>query len=370
MPAPARIPFVNLQAQLDRLKPELLAQFGRLIDSREFIQGRYAQEFEAQFASAHGVPHVVGCANGTAALTLALRALGIGPGDEVITVAHTFIATAEAICEAGATPVFVDVLADTHVLDPARLEAAVTNRTRAVIPVHLYGNPCDMDAIMAVARARGLKVIEDCAQAHLATYRGKPVGGFGEAGTFSFYPGKNLGALGDAGCIVTRDEALATRMRKLRDHGRLSKYEHDLVGFNERMDGLQAAALLVKLPHLKQWTETRRRNAGLYVERLSEAGVKTTRPTPGADPVWHLFVVELDDRQAAASRLEQRGIGTGVHYPVPLHLQPAFRYLGYRPGQLPVTEAAARRVLSLPMCGELAAEQVDEVCRELVAAVR
>jgi len=360
-----RIPFVNLQAQLDRLKPELLAQLERVIDSRDFIQGRFASEFERAFARLHGVPHVIGCANGTSALALAMRALGIGPGDEVITVAHTFIATAEAICEVGAKPVFVDIDPRTYLLDPARLDAAMTPRTRAVIPVHLYGNVCDMEPILDACRPRGVKVIEDCAQAHLATYRGRAVGSFGEIGAFSFYPGKNLGALGDAGCLVTGDESLATRLRKLRDHGRLSKYEHDIVGYNERLDGIQAAVLLLKLAHLPEWTEARRRNAARYREHLTAMGVKTLAPTPGASPVWHLFVAEFDRRDEVASRLQAKGIGTGVHYPIPLHRQPALRELGYREGDFPATESASRRVLSLPMCAELTEAQVDEVCREL-----
>jgi dTDP-4-amino-4,6-dideoxygalactose transaminase len=357
-----RIPFVNLQAQLDRLKPDLLARIGQVIDTGDFIQGRFVREFEEHFARVHGVPNVVGCSNGTAAIALALEALGIGDGDEVITVAHTFIATAEAICEVGARPVFVDIRPDTYVLDPARLEAAITPRTRAILPVHLYGNPCDMQAILDVSRAHGLKVIEDCAQAHLATYRGQPVGSFGDAGTFSFYPGKNLGAIGDAGCIVTNDPDLAMRLRKMRDHGRLSKYEHDIIGYNERMDGLQAAVLTAKIGYLSEWTETRRRNAARYARNLAALGLKIMASTAQANPVWHLLVTEFEDRNGVAEQLRAGGIGTGVHYPVPLHLQPALQDLGYRKGDFPHTEAASRRVLSLPMCAELTEAQVDEVC--------
>jgi dTDP-4-amino-4,6-dideoxygalactose transaminase len=360
-----RIPFVNLQAQLDRLRPQLLETFGEVIDSRDFIQGRYVREFEESFARAHGVANVIGCSNGTSAISLALKALGIEQGDEVITVAHTFIATAEAICAIGATPVFVDILPDTYAMDASRVDAAITKRTRAIVPVHLYGNPCDMDAILEVARKRGLKVVEDCAQAHLATYRGIPVGSFGEAGTFSFYPGKNLGALGDAGCIVTKDADLATRLRKMRDHGRLSKYEHDIVGVNERMDGIQAAVLTLKLRYLHEWTAARRRNAARYEANLRSLGLACVRATAHAEPVWHLFVTEFGERDAVAAKLQSAGIGTGVHYPVPLHLQPAFQYLGYRRGDLPYTESAGDRVLSLPMCAELTQAQVDEVCDEL-----
>jgi dTDP-4-amino-4,6-dideoxygalactose transaminase len=364
-----RIPFVNLQAQLDRLKPELLAKIEQVIDSRDFIQGRFLREFEEEFSRVHGVPHVVGCSNGTAAISLALEALGIGEGDEVITVAHTFIATVEAICQVGAKPVFVDIRPDTYVLDPTQLEAAMTPRTRAILPVHLYGNPCDMDPILEVSQAHGVKVIEDCAQAHLATYCGRPVGGFGDVGTFSFYPGKNLGALGDAGCIVTRDENLAQRLRKMRDHGRFSKYEHDIIGYNERMDGIQAAVLTVKLAYLAKWTEARRRSAARYVEKLTTMGLKILAPTSRSNPVWHLFVTEVEHRDEVAERLHASGIATGVHYPIPLHLQPALRHFGYREGDLPITEAASRHVLSLPMCAELTHEQVDDVCHALGRAL-
>jgi dTDP-4-amino-4,6-dideoxygalactose transaminase len=316
------------------------------------------------------VANVVGCSNGTAAIALALEALGIGEGDEVITVAHTFIATAEAICEVGARPVFVDIRPDTYLLDPAQLEAAITPRTRAIVPVHLYGHCCDMSPIMEVARLHGLKVVEDCAQAHLATYGGRPVGSFGDAGTFSFYPGKNLGALGDAGCIVTSDADLALRLRKMRDHGRLSKYEHDIVGYNERMDGIQAAVLMVKLDHLTEWTEARRHSAQRYRERLTSLGLKTITPTVQAQPVWHLFVTEVEHRDEVVDRLQSAGIGTGVHYPLPLHLQPALEKFGYRKGAFPHTEAASERVLSLPICAEITDAQVDAVCLELGKAVR
>lgn len=364
-----KVPFVNLQAQLERLKPELLASIEQVIESRDFIQGRYVAEFEKGFARAHGGKHVIGCANGTAALALALRSAGVGDGDEVITVSHTFIATAEAICEVGAKPVLVDIDPDTYTMDVSQVEAVIGKRTRALLPVHLYGNPCDMASLLDVAERHSLRIIEDCAQAHLATYRDRPVGCFGTAGTFSFYPGKNLGAIGDAGCIITDDEEVARRLRKLRDHGRLSKYEHDLVGYNERMDGLQAAVLSVKLKYLDEWTEKRRRNAKAYRERLESVGLKMMTPTGESEPVWHLFIVEVDGRDAVARHLASKGIGTGVHYPVPLHLQPALQHLGYSEGDFPVTEQASHRVLSLPMCAELTEEQIMLVCDELERAL-
>jgi len=363
------IPFVNLQAQLERLKPELLASIEEVIDSRDFIQGRYLEEFEAGFAQVHGAKHVIGCANGTAGLALALRSAGVGPGDEVITVAHTFIATVEAICEVGATPVFVDIDADTYTINTDQVEEAVSSRTRALMPVHLYGNSCDMAPLVSLADRLDLRIIEDCAQAHLATYKGRPVGSFGAAGAFSFYPGKNLGALGDAGCIITENETIAGQLRKLRDHGRSSKYEHDVVGYNERMDGLQAAILSVKLKYLDEWTRARRANAAAYLERLASMGVKTMTPTPNSEPVWHLFVVEVDQRNDVANALASNGIATGVHYPVPVHLQPALKHLGYSEGDLPATEAASQRVLSLPMCAELKEEEIALVCRKLERAL-
>ena len=364
-----RVPFVNLGRQLEQLRPDLIAAFEMVLDSRAFIKGPHVAAFEAAFAEAVGVPHAVGCANGTAAVSLALQAAGIGPGDEVVVPSLTFFATGEAVCHVGATPVFCDIDPDSYTIDPRALERCLTPRTRAMVPVHLYGTPCDMDSLLAIAADHGLAVIEDCAQAHFATYRGRMVGGIGAAGSFSFFPGKNLGALGDAGMVVTSDEDLARSVGKLADHGRLSKYEHDVIGYNERLDGLQAALLSVKLPHLADWTARRRRVARLYDARLRPAGIKTITPPPGADPVHHLYVIEVDDRPAVAARLAGMGVETGVHYPCPLHRQPAFRSL-HGDRSLPHAERAAARVLSLPICGEITDDEAEYVCDRVLEVVR
>lgn len=363
-----RIPFVNLARQIGRLRPDLIAAFEAVLDSRAFIKGPHVAAFEAAFAEAIGVPHAVGCANGTATLSLALEAAGVGPGDEVIVPSLTFIATGEAVCHVGATPVFCDIDPDSYTLDPEDLLRRLTPRTRAVMPVHLYGTPADMDAILAIAAEHRLLVIEDCAQAHLAAYRGRRVGSLGTAGGFSFFPGKNLGALGDAGMVTTSDPELARRVAKLSDHGRLSKYEHDLIGHNQRLDGLQAALLSVKLPHLAEWTEHRRRIARYYDTRLRPAGIKTIIPPAGADPVHHLYVIEVDDRPAVAAELAAAGVETGVHYPIPLHLQPAFR-TRHGAGRLPNAEWAAAHVLSLPICGEITDTEAAYVCDRVLDAI-
>lgn len=356
-----RIPFVDLAAQYESLKPEIHAAIDDVFRAGTYIQGPPVAAFEQAFAGKLGVSHAVGCANGTASLSLALEAMGIGEGDEVITVAHTFIATAEAICHVGAKPVFVDVEPAAYGMDAALLEAAVTPRTRAIIPVHLYGAPCDMDPILAVARMHDLKVIEDAAQAHFATYRGRGVGSLGDCGSFSFYPGKNLGAYGDAGLVSTNDGKLAALLNKLRDHGRTSKYEHDIIGYNQRMDALQAAILSVKLRHIDAWIATRRKIAAHYDARLRPAGFKTITPWPKSEPVYHLYVAEVANRAAVVDALKREGIATGVHYPIPLHRQQALA--GYGPHRpLPVTEAAAARVISLPIYPELALPDADHIC--------
>ena len=366
----AAIPLVDLKAQHRRLRADLLRAIEEVFDSGAFIQGARAAAFEVGFARAHGAAHAVGCASGTAALSLALEAAGVGAGDEVVTVAHTFIATAEAIVGAGATPVFVDIDPRTHTMDAAAAAAAVTPRTSAILPVHLNGVPCHMEALTDLARRHGLVLIEDCAQAHLATVAGRPVGTFGAAGAFSFFPGKNLGALGDAGLLAGDDAAVVETARKLLNHGRESKYRHDLVGTNARMDELQAAVLHVKLAHLTRWTERRRSAAAQYDARLRPLGFQVLESPPDARPVYHLYVVQVANRDEAARALAAADIGFGIHYPVPLHLQPAFASLGVRRGALPVTEAAADRILSLPMCGEIAAESVERVCDVLEHAAR
>lgn len=355
------IPLVNLKAQHLKLKSRLLSKIGEVIDSSDFIQGRYAETFERSFAHLLGAPHVVGCSSGTSALSLALECSNIGNGAEVITVSNTFFATAEAICNVGATPVFVDVHPDTYTIDVAAMEAAITPRTKAIIPVHLFGIPCDMPAIMDIAGRHGLVVIEDCAQAHLASYGGKCVGTFGNFGGFSFFPGKNIGALGDAGCITAQHDEDDLLLRKLRNHGRIGKYEHDMVAYNHRIDGLQAAVLSVKLEFLEEWTARRIDNAGLYDRALDDLGVKRIQPPTSGRTVYHLYVIEVDERDRLLQTLQGQNIQAGVHYPLPLHLQPALKSFGKGAGSLPVTERAAQRMISLPMCPELSKEDIERV---------
>jgi dTDP-4-amino-4,6-dideoxygalactose transaminase len=356
-----KIPLVDLQAQYAAIQAEIDGAMRRVVESAHFIMGPDVAAFEQEFAAWCGVSECVGVGSGTAALELTLRSLGVGAGDEVITVAHTFIATAEAISAVGATPIFVDIDARTYNLDPVAFEAAITPRTRAMMPVHLYGQPCDMTRICAVAARHGIAVIEDAAQAHGATWAGKPVGAWGVAACFSFYPGKNLGAYGDAGAVVTCNATIARQVRSLRNHGRQSKYLHEQIGYGHRIDTLQAAILRAKLPHLSQWTDARRRLAARYDELLTNSGVTLPTVAPGANPVWHLYVIRTSQRDDLLHELERNGIGAGVHYPVPLHRQPAYAHLGYAAGSLPVSEAVAQSCLSLPLYPEMSDAQQDRV---------
>ena len=324
--------------------------------------GPRTAELERRFAEYVGARHCLAVASGTAALHLSLLALGVGPGDEVITVPFTFLATVSAIDYTGARPVFVDVDPRTLTMDPTALEAAITPRTRAVIPVHLYGRPADMDPIVAIARRHGLVVIEDAAQAHGADYKGRRVGTLGDMACFSFYPGKNLGAYGEGGLVVTDSPEYTRTLRMLRDWGAEKKYEHVLKGYNYRMEGIQGAVLRVKLRHLDDWTDARRAAAARYDELLVDSGVETPPPASDARHVYHIYAVRTASRQAWQDALKEQGIQTGVHYPVPVHLQPAFADLGYRAGQFPASERAAKEVLSLPMFPELSAEQCETVC--------
>jgi dTDP-4-amino-4,6-dideoxygalactose transaminase len=360
----ATIPFLDLKLQYQNLKQDIVPAVLSTMESAQFILGKAVEDFEKAFAAAHGMKHCVAVGTGTDALHVILWARNIGPGDEVITVSHTFIATAEAISLTGARPVFVDVDPVTYTMDPEQLRRAITPRTKAIIPVHLYGQPAAMDAIMAIAREHHLLVVEDACQAHLAKWDGKFVGQFGHATAFSFYPGKNLGAYGEAGGVTTNDDALALDMRQLRDHGQTKKYHHRRWGHNYRMDGIQGAVLGVKLPHLDAWTEARRRHAQVYADGLKGVGdLVTPVESPRARHVYHLYVVQSKFRDALAKHLNERGIGTGLHYPIPLHLQDAYRDLGYTPGQFPVTEKVAEQGLSLPMFAELTAEQLEYVIR-------
>jgi len=355
------IPLVDLKAQYASIRPEIDAAIQNVIDNTSFIMGPAVRTFEDAFAAYCGAAHCIGVSNGTAALELALRAYGIGPGDEVITVAHTFIATAEAISALGATPVFVDIDPGTYTLNPDLLAAAITLNTRAVLPVHIYGQPADMTRINLIAQAHGLVVIEDAAQAHGATWQGQLAGTLADAACFSFYPGKNLGAYGDAGALTTNDASIAEQVRLWRNHGRRSKYLHDLKGFNERIDTLQAAILGAKLPHLAAWTAARRRLAARYSELLADCEVVLPQVAAEAEPAWHLYVIRTPHRDPLLDFLKQHGVEAGIHYPVPLHLQPAYTDLNYQVGDLPVTETVADTCLSLPLYPEMSDAQQDRV---------
>lgn len=355
------IPLVDLKAQYAVIRPEVDAAMQRVLDTTAFILGPDVRAFEDAFARYTHAEFCIALSSGTAALELALRALDVGAGDEVVTVAHTFIATAEAISAAGATPVLVEIDARTYTMDPAALEAAITPRTRAIMPVHLYGQPADMDAIGAIARRHGIPIVEDAAQAHGALWNGRMVGTLGDVGCFSYYPGKNLGAYGDAGSATTNNPDLAQTIRLLRNHGRTEKYLHERIGFGERMDTLQAAVLNAKLPHLAAWTQARQRLAARYTLLLQDTELCLPWVHDLAEPVWHLYVVRTTRRDALQLHLRAHGIETGVHYPIPLHLQPAYAGLGKRPGSLPVTEAVASECLSLPIYPEMSEAQQDYV---------
>jgi len=361
---------VDLRAQYDAIRHEIDPAMAAILENTSFILGEPVRTFEAAFAEFCDASHCVGVANGTDAIVLALKALGVGAGDEVVTVSHTFFATAGAVITAGAKPVFVDVRPDTQTLDPERFEAAITPRTKAILPVHLFGQPADMAPILEVATRHGLPVVEDAAQAHGATYEGRRVGSMGRLATFSFYPGKNLGAYGDGGAVVTGDAELAERVRMTRNHGRRAKYEHERTGVNSRLDALQAAVLSVKLRHLDDWNASRRRLAAGYDALLEGVdGVETPFVAPNRESVFHLYVIQVDDRDAVLARLKAGGIGAGVHYPIPLHLQPALKGLGYRVGDFPISERAAGRVLSLPLYPELTDGAQERVVEALKGAL-
>lgn len=362
------IPLVNLKRQYATVKAEVDAAVAEVIAAQAFIKGPKLKAFEQAWLRTLGAAYGAGCANGTAALALALETLGVGPGDEVIIPSHTFFATAEAVFHVGARPVLADIEPAGHTLDLAGV--AVGPRTRAVIPVHVHGLVCDMDAVTAFAERHGLLVAEDAAQAHLARWRGRAAGVLGDAAAFSFFPGKNLGAFGDAGFVTVRDAAAAEKLEKLIDHGRRTKYLHDVIGYNQRMDALQAAVLSAKLPHLAAWTQRRREVARLYDERLRPHGFKTLEPFAACEPVYHHYTVEVADRDGVIDALKAAGIEAGAHYPVPLHLQPALADLGCRPGSLPVTERVTSRILSLPVCGAITDDEVMQVCDAFLAVAR
>lgn len=361
------VPFLDLKAQYDAIKPEVDRAMQSVLDQTDFIMGEDIYAFETAFAAACGRRHCVATSSGTSALELVLRAHGIGPGDEVITTPHTFIATTEAITAVGATIRWVDIDPVTYTINPLLVEAAITSHTKAILPVHLYGQPAGMDELLSIAVRHGLHVIEDAAQAHLAEYHGKtvPIGG---TACFSFYPGKNLGAFGDAGCVVTDDADVADKVRRLTNHGRnQEKYEHPIEGFGHRMDTLQAAVLSTKLPHLASWTAARRQVAARYNAGLASTGLTLPAEPEAVKAVYHLYVIRTPNRDALRAHLKSQGIATGIHYPLPLHLQPAYAHLGFKRGDFPATEAAAESILSLPVYPELSASSQDAVIETIHA---
>ena len=365
-----RVPFADLAMQTAEVRTELDGVWAQVLESHRFIGGDLVETFEREWAAYCGSAFAVSVANGTDSLHLILRALGIGRGDEVVVPANTFVATAEAVVLAGAVPVFVDVLPDTLLIDPAQVEAALTPRTAAIVPVHLFGQVAGMTSLVEIAGRAGVALVEDAAQAHGAFHDGRRAGSIGIAGSFSFYPGKNLGAFGDGGAVTTSDAQLAARLRSLRDHGRAlsDRYLHDHVGVNSRLDALQAGVLSVKLRHLDDWTGARRAHAAAYREQLPADVVSMVEETPWTPSVHHLAVVRTDRREQAMDGLAMRGVDTGIHYPVPCHLQEP--YAAYSRGSLPVAEAAAEQILSLPMFPHLTPDQVSHVCESVAAVLR
>lgn len=356
------VPFVDLRAQHESLRSELEAALGRVFARAAFILGDDVAAFEAEFAAYLGVPYAIGVGSGLDALRVALLGLGVGPGDEVILPANTYIATALSVSGTGARPVLVDIEEERFGIDVEALKRAITPRTKAVIPVHLYGRPCDMEGVLEVAEGAGLLVVEDACQAHGSRWKGRPCGTLGDAGCFSFYPSKNLGAAGDGGMLVTSRPEVAKAARLFRDYGQARKSEHVIKGWNTRLDGIQAAILRVKLPYLDDWNKKRASHAALYGRLLdSVEGLRTALLVAHPDHVFHLYVVRTDRRNDLMAYLGQRGIQTGIHYPVPIHLQPAYVELGYRKGDFPVTEQVAQEILSLPMYPELTSEQIELV---------
>ena len=364
-----KVPFVDLRAQYQSLATEVQQAIFPVLERGDFVLGREVSLFEEEFAAYCETEYAVGVDSGTSALELALRAFDIGPGDEVITAANTFIATALAVSYTGATPVLVDVDPQTYTIDVSTLESAITDGTRAIIPVHLYGHPADMDPIMEIAAKHGLVVIEDACQAHGAKYKGRRVGSLGHAAAFSFYPAKNLGAYGDGGMVVTNDGRVAESLQILRNYGQREKYHHIVQGFNHRLDTLQAAVLGVKLKHLDAWNAARHQHAQLYRQLLAHSPLVTPVEAGHAEAVYHLYVVRVEDRDSLRAYLEDRGVATGIHYPIPIHLQPGYRHLGYKKGDFPVTEGYAEQILSLPMYAELTAASIEYVAEAIRAFV-
>lgn len=360
------VPFLDLQIQYRAIKEELDPAIQRVIESSAFALGPAVEAFEQKFAAFCGAQHCIGVNSGTAALTLLLRAYGIGPGDEVILPTNTFIATAEAVSHVGATPILVDCEERTALMDVKKVEEVITKKTKAVIPVHLYGQPADMDSLMQLGKKHQLLILEDAAQSHGAARKGKRTGSLGDAAAFSFYPGKNLGAFGEAGAVVTNDAAIAEKIRLLRDHGQREKYHHEEIGWNERMDGIQGAVLSVKLRHLDEWNAKRRQHAEQYQQKLSGIGdIRFFETDERSEHVEHLFVIRTAQHDRLQEHLKSKGIATGIHYPIPIHLQRAYAGLPYKEGDFPVAEKLSTEILSLPMYPELTEEQIEEVCEAM-----
>jgi dTDP-4-amino-4,6-dideoxygalactose transaminase len=363
-----RIPFVDLKAQYVSIKDEIDAAINETIQNTAFIGGKPVQQFEAQFASLYQVKHCISVANGTDSLYIIMKMLGIGPGDEVITVANSWISSSETITQTGAKPVFVDIEPDYYTIDPSLIEPAITSHTKAIMPVHLYGQMCDMNTIMEITNKYNLKVIEDCAQSHFSTYNGIRAGLSGIAGSFSFYPGKNLGAYGDAGCIITNDDELAQKCKMYARHGALTKHQHKIEGINSRMDGIQAAILSAKLPHILKWTQMRQKNAAIYHEYLADIPeIALPKQRTITEHTWHLYVIRTKSRNELATYLEEKGVQTAVHYPSALPNLPAYQYLGYQKDDFPIASVYQDQILSLPMYPELSREQISYVADQIRA---
>lgn len=362
----SKVPFVDLKAQYLSIKGEMDAAIASVIENTAFIGGENVNKFEANFAKLYGVKHCVSVANGTDSLYIIMKMLGIGNGDEVITVVNSWISSSETISQTGAKPVFVDIHPDFYSIDESQIEAAITSKTKAIMPVHLQGQMCNMEAIMKIANRHGIPVIEDCAQSHFSEFKGTRAGTFGIAGSFSFYPGKNLGAYGDAGCIITNDDALAEKCRMYARHGALKKHQHQIEGVNSRMDGIQAAVLNVKLPHILNWTNNRISNADLYDRYLSDIA-EITLPARRKDTkhTFHLYVIRTQNRDALASHLASLGIETAVHYPTSLHNLPAYVYLGHKADDFPISNTYQSEILSLPMYPELSEKHIEFVANSI-----
>jgi len=356
------IPFVDLKAQYHSIKTEIDTAINNVINESAFIKGKYVQRFEKEYAESYGSKHSISCANGTDAIYITLKCLGIGPGDEVITVANTWISTAETISQTGARVVFVDIHPDYYTIDAAKIEEKITPKTKAIIPVHLFGQPANMEMISGICRKYDLFLIEDCAQAHFAEWKGKRVGKFGIAGTFSFFPGKNLGAYGDAGAIITDDDIFADEARKFSNHGALKKHYHDFEGINSRLDGLQAAILSVKLPHIHDWSQ-RRIDIGLHYNQLLNGieNIKTPKIQKNVKHVFHLYVVRVEKRDQLRKFLDNKGISSGIHYPTPLPYLKAYEYLKHDPADFPIAYGYKDKILSLPIYPELRFSEVEYI---------